>query len=290
MLSMSSTSMNWRRRAKPLLGTLVEVSLQCANGADFECVSACAFDRLTHYQRLMSFHEAASDVRAITGASAGQRVRIAPETWAVLEAALRFEAESHGIFNVAVAPDMVRRDLLPSPRPFAAELATSACAALRLDADNVVTVLHPVWVDLGGIAKGAAVDAALAAVRDAGAMGAIVNAGGDIACYGAEDQAIEVIGPHRRRVTAGQLGDGAIATSGPFETGGPSTLVLPRGVAARWADRAVTVVAPTCMVADALTKILAVLGAEAAPLLARHQAQGFAVDAEGRVQRTGLNA
>jgi len=42
----------------------------------------------------------------------------------------------------------------------------------------------PVHIDLGGIAKGYAVDRALMALRTAGCRGALVNAGGDLAVFG----------------------------------------------------------------------------------------------------------
>jgi thiamine biosynthesis lipoprotein len=164
----------------------------------------------------------------------------------------------------------------------------SARAALRLEEASRITVIEPVWIDLGGIAKGAAVDAAVAAVRAGGAASAIVNAGGDIATFGPVAQPIIVRGPGGTSIDAGLLADGAIATSGPFGEASGSSLVLAQGRVARWADRSVSVVAPTCQIADALTKVLAVLGPDAAPLLARHAAQGFSIDAAGKLERLAM--
>ena len=275
----------WRRRATQSLGTLVEVSARCASDADFERIVAGSFERLRHYQRHMSFHETGSDLRAIARTAPGDRLRIAPETWAVLATSLALEAETGGLFNVAIAPVLVQRGLLPAPEQYARnECAGSARAALQLLPDNQVMIRQRVWIDLGGIAKGAAVDAALAAAREAGADAVVVNAGGDLAVFGDQDHAIEIVGPGRQRVPAGWLGDGALASSGPFDVDGASMLVAERAV---WADRAVSVVAPSCLMADALTKVVAVLGDAAAPLLARHGAKGFSVDARGRLHAVG---
>ena len=277
----------WRRRATTALGTLVEVSARCANDTDFERIVARAFERLQHYQRHMSFHEAGSDLRAIAEAAPGDRVRVAPETWAVLDTALAIEIETAGVFNAAIAPALVQRGLLPSPvRNAIGECAASASAALQLLPDNEVLIRQRVWIDLGGIAKGAAVDAALAAARETGADATIVNASGDLAVFGDQDHAIEIVGPSRQRVPAGWLGDGALASSGPFDGQGASSLVA-EGRHAAWADRAVSVVAPTCQMAEALTKVLAILGDDAAPLLARHGAVGFSVDAHGHLHTVG---
>lgn len=277
--------LRWRRRARPLLGTVVEVAAVGAGEQAFFRASDRAFAVVARYHAAMSFHEAASDVRAIAAASAGTTLQIAPDTWAVIAAALAFEADSGGVFDVAVADELVARGLLPSICAGVALERVAARTALRLEEDGRVTVLQPVRIDLGGIAKGAAVDAALAELRAAGVAAAVVNAGGDLATYGAPAQPIAVRGPDGVVVQAGSLADGAIATSGPFVPTGASSLVVRGGRSARWGRRAVTVVAPICLVADALTKVVAVVGEAAAPLLRRYDAQAFSVDAAGRFVR-----
>jgi FAD:protein FMN transferase len=277
----------WRRRAQPILGTLVEIALLCASEPEFLRVSSLAFRCIDEYHARMSFHGAGGDVRAIAAAPVGATLHVAAITWAVIKAAQRFEAESGGVFSVAVAPEMVRRGRLPAPQTTSAPapLTASCCAALRLDDGAHITVLQPVWIDLGGIAKGAAVDAALALIRSEGVAAARVNAGGDIAMYGAAAQPITVLGPHGAPVEAGSLADGAIATSGPYDSDDNARSALVSPTVARWADRSVSVVAPCCQTADALTKVLAVLGPGAAPLLARHAAHGFSIDRAGRLER-----
>jgi thiamine biosynthesis lipoprotein len=282
----------WYRRAQPGLGTLVEIAVLASSEAEFMRASDRAFARIAAFHAAMSFHEPGSDLAAIAAAPAGTTVCVAAETWQVLRVALALEAESDGLFNVAVAPRLVARGALPAPRSATRveALAGSAGAALQLESGSRVHVRNAVWIDLGGIAKGAAVDAALAAIRSEGAVGGRVHAGGDIAVYGADAQPIRVRGPAPARllVDAGLLRDGAIATSAPGEDATqPAPLVLPAGRTARWGDRSVSVVAPSCLVADALTKVLAALGPGAAPLLGRHDASGFSVDVEGRLERVG---
>jgi len=275
----------------PALGTLVELSACCRSDAKFEHIAERAFARVMDFHRAMSFHDRDSDVRAIARARGGERLTIAADTWRVLEAALALEAESEGCFDVAMAYALVERGLLPrpdgAPIPASERDTRSAGAALALEPNRRVHVLRPVWIDLGGIAKGAAVDAALAAAREAGAEAAVVNAGGDLAVFGDEDRLIEVVGPRRQRIQVGRLGDGAVATSGPFGTASATALVVGRGLAPVWADRAVTVVAPSCLIADALTKVVAVRGPGAAALLARHAAIGFSIDDHGRLHTVG---
>ncbi|HWK85094.1 MAG TPA: FAD:protein FMN transferase, partial [Caldimonas sp.] len=184
----------WYRRAKPGLGTLVEIAVLASSEAEFMRASDHAFERIAAFHAAMSFHAPGSDLAAIAAAPAGTTVSVAAETWRVLRFALALEAESDRIFNVAVAPRLVARGALPAPRsatPVEA-LAGSAGAALQLESGSRVRVRNAVWIDLGGIAKGAAVDAALAAIRSAGAASGCVHAGGDIAVYGADAQPIHV--------------------------------------------------------------------------------------------------
>lgn len=278
---------SWRRRARPLLGTIVEVAACTTDEPAYRRAADAAFGCVARYHAAMSFHEAGSDVRAIAAARRGATLDLAPETRHVIAAALALSAQSDGIFDVGVGAELVARGRLPMPPVSCPGTAALAAEALRLEDDGRLTVLRPIWIDLGGIAKGAAVDAAVAAMGDAGLSIVRVNAGGDLALRGGEPQRIAVRGPDGVLVDAGALADGAIATSGPYagSSDQDASALVVRGRRARWVDRAVSVVAPSCLIADALTKVVAILGPDAAPLLRRHDAQGFSVDASGRLER-----
>ena len=233
----------------------------------------------------MSFHAAGSDLAAIAAAGAGELVAVSDDTWRVLALAIRLGQETGGLFDMAVAPELVRRGLLPAPGSGGSPAdAPSASSALSLEGSGRVRVHRPVWIDLGGIAKGAAVDAAIDALKRSGAVSGRVHAGGDIALFGSP-RAMRVRGPEPRRllVDAGMLDDAAMATSS-WPAHAASALVSPRGAPAAWGDRSVTVVAPTCAIADALTKVVGLVGAGAGRYLRPHGAIAFAVDNEGQVE------
>jgi thiamine biosynthesis lipoprotein len=122
-----------------------------------------------------------------------------------------------------------------------------------------------VTLDLGGIGKGFAVDAAIQALRAQGAESGWVNAGGDLRVFGPLSLPIDLRdeeqGGVRRFAT---LGDGAFATS----------RLAPHGPAARGACHA-SVAAPTCLWADALTKVVIASGDSAHPLVGRLGAQAW---------------
>jgi thiamine biosynthesis lipoprotein len=243
------------RRAQPLLGTLVEIAVPAADADELHRWTDGAFARIAEFHAAMSYQDERSDVAAICRAEAGQTISLQRCTADVLRLALEIEQWSDGAFNIAVADELQARERLPCTarrdsdgnRDANATLPTAG-ECLRLDHPrSTVSVIRRVAIDLGGIAKGAAVDAAVAALKAAGAPSGCVNAGGDLAVFGALSQriAIRAPAPASTLFLAGELADAALATSAPPLDGGPSSLVAPNGTVAVWADRSVTVIADT---------------------------------------------
>lgn len=258
------------------MGTLVHVS---AAGPDSvaarEAVDA-ALDTITRIERLMSFHDAQSDVSRLNRGGWRTPQVVHPWTWTVVRRALRFARASNGLFDITVAPLLVREGLLPGSA--AATPESGDWRQIKLLSDCRISFARPMLLDLGGIAKGFAVDQAIHQLRKRGCIEAIVNAGGDLRCYGRVPRPIHL----RRRdalVKVAELRCGAVATSAPRTTH-PDRLAQPLGCIFNPRTRrawdtgsAVIVAAPSCVVADALTKIAALAGPACAPLLARFGAQ-----------------
>ena len=135
---------------------------------------------------------------------------------------------------------------------------------------------RPLILDFGGIAKGYAVDCAIAALRSHGVESGQVNAGGDLRVFGPRAQPIHVRtgGPQGILLPLVEIADGAVATSA---YGGDrrriagrrwaTPLIDPRAGLPMMSTRTVSVIAPTCMLADALTKVVALRGRAAARVL-----------------------
>jgi thiamine biosynthesis lipoprotein len=147
---------------------------------------------------------------------------------------------------------------------------------------NEVKVHAPVWLDFGGIAKGYAVDLAVARLRRAGVHSGAVNAGGDLRVFGTLEETVLVRSPFDASELwpVAALRDSACATSA-------SGAVAARGSAdATIAPRSVTVFAPTACAADALTKIVWQQGELSSALLRRARARALVVRADGSVWRS----
>ncbi len=257
-----------RRRAQPLLGTLVAVALQCESDFEFEHASRAAFDVIGTVHRAMSFHEPLSDVRRIGRAAAGEILSVNPHTWNVLYLARRMEADSGGLFNVAVAPALVQSGLLPSPKGARIPVARGLMDGLALLTDHRVRVLQPLWVDLGGIAKGYAVDCAVERLQSHGASAGLVNAGGDMRAFGGLRHPVHLrFSDGLMQVAC--LQNGALASSSnaelsPFET----PHIDPRSHRSVCSPFTVVVQARSAAVADAMTKIALLCPATADKLCA----------------------
>jgi thiamine biosynthesis lipoprotein len=129
-------------------------------------------------------------------------------------------------------------------------------------------VLHArLSIDLGGIAKGFAVDRAIDAMRAAGCHAGVVNAGGDLAVFGADEH--DVLYRDRRGAAVVKLLNAALATSEIDSCGRPAEhRGYYNGVDhAAIASGRVTVTAPCAAVADALTICLLIEGAPHVALL-----------------------
>lgn len=246
------------RRARPLLGTLVEIQVDGAGAAALTAVEN-AFAAIAEVHRLMSFHEAGSDVAAINRGAHRRTVTVHPQTATVLRAALRISALSEGAFDISVGAALQGFGLLPGDDE---HTDGGDWRDIALDENGGVRFRRALRVDLGGIAKGYAVDCAIEVLRAAGIVSALVNAGGDLRVLGTTKIGLRDPRAPERLATTLTLRDQALATSAAYfsrrEVGGRAVSALfdPRRHAAYVGTGSISVVADSCMVADALTKVV----------------------------------
>lgn len=244
------------RRAQPLLGTIVEIAVDPENEG---CIDA-AFEAVRHVHARMSFHESGSDLAALARATAGQYVAVDPATVTVLRAALKLHEQSGGLFDVAIGRELVRARFLPRDTLSRLSSYGGTSADIEIVDDCHVRLARLVLIDLGGIAKGYAVDLAVAVCRQAGAAYGIVNAGGDLRLFGDADIPVTVRHGGGGYVALPNLRDVSVASSENVRarrriSGLVRTPHIGENRAPVVIDHPVTVIANTCMIADALTKV-----------------------------------
>ncbi len=268
------------------LGTLVEISGHgktdpLARGAISE-----AFNEVSLIHRLMSFHLDHSDVSRLNRDGARRPLTVDSRTVEVIRAACEISRLSDGYFDVTVAPALVHSGHLPQLPSACVPSNDASWRDIEIVSDDRVFFHQPLWLDLGGIAKGFAVDRAFQVCLSNGLEQCLVNAGGDIRISGGITGSVRLDVPEGDSSTAAsvELTDGSIASScgwsaarlndgeptGPHFDGVTGAKVDPR--------RFVSVLAQDCMVADALTKVVLVLDDGAGPVLSHFAATALVYD------------
>lgn len=268
------------RRARPLLGTFVEVEAGGLPDAALGPAVDAAFAAIERVHRLMSFHEPESDLSRLNRRAAIAPVAVDPWTIKVLHRARQLFELTDGLFDCAVGYEAMQCGLVPSQG--LDHIRPGTFSAVEFRSDNRIGFAARIGLDLGGIAKGFAVDRAVAVLRAHGAREALVNAGGDMRVMGetAQPVFIRCPGDDRHVVQAGLLRNAAIATSaagGTMRKGAGNGT----GLVVETLDAAYSVVAPTCLLADALTKVLVQTGRADASCFARFGAQAFVTSPDG---------
>lgn len=237
------------RRAQPWLGTLVEIGVKTEEGRvpDANRAIQRAFDLIGEAQSVLSRFDVGSDVSHFNAAPAGEHFKIRPHAVAVLRMAQRLHEQTGGAFDIALGSG--RWYITPD--------------------EYWVKVDGATQVDLGGIAKGHAVDVAFDALN-CGTWDALwINAGGDLRVRGMP------LPVELRDEVSGGVRSWGVVTTAALATSyfGPTARSCLYG---RQRACHVSVMASSCMVADALTKVLAILGPEKAqPVLDVYLAEGW---------------
>jgi len=235
-------------------------------------------------QTLMSAHDPASELSLLNREAELHPVTVSRDTFEVLRRAQGLARESGGAFDATVAPTLADWGLLP------ADLRRQDPGSWRdvlLLGCRQVRFLRPLALDLGGIAKGFAVDRAIGVLREQGVASAAVNAGGDLRVFGPKAFTVHLRHPSAPHTFAHAIGlrQAALATSSPCFTERSwrgrriSHLVNPWQRAAVTGGVSVSVRASECSLADALTKVVLNAPHRAPDLLARYGAQAWVLTA-----------
>jgi thiamine biosynthesis lipoprotein len=171
-----------------------------------------------------------------------------------------------------VAPRLVAAGLLPRPAGAPEPDPEATFDDVVVAHDGTIVFRRPLWLDLGGVAKGFAVDRAVARLRAAGIRRGCVDAGGDLRVFGGRPLrvALRDAGDGRKVVAVVELVDAALASTSAAasrnDDGSVSHLVDPQRARFLAEPIGATVVARSAAVADAWTK-----GVLFAPELARRE-------------------
>ena len=292
----------WYAREEAIMGTRIAVEVWQDDPAAAESSIDAVIAEMRRIDELMSVYKPESQVSVVNRDAATRPVKVDPELAALIARALEYSEMSDGAFDITYASVGYLYDYRAHKRPTEAEIQAALPGiswrhVIVDEAASTIRFTQPgVRIDLGGIAKGHAVDTSIALLKSGGVTNATVTAGGDSRILGDRRGRPWVVGirhpDDRERVIARiPLEDAAISTSGDYERffdeGGvryhhiidPKTGKSPHGI------RSVTVIAPTSTLAEGLTKSVFIMGPGRGLALIERQpdCDAVVVTAEGEV-------
>src|SRR3981081_3489168 len=156
------------RRARPLLGTIVEISARSSHEHNAEQAIDRAFAAISMVQQRMSFHDRESTLSRVNAEAFARPIPVDEKTFQVLRMARDLYALSNGVFDPTIAPYLERTGFLPRYFGKTAGNGISFVGVELLQGNRVQFRHAGMRLDLGGIAKGFAVDEAIPARPRAG--------------------------------------------------------------------------------------------------------------------------
>jgi thiamine biosynthesis lipoprotein len=268
---------------EPHMGTRFKIIVYAQDEAAAKSAVKAAFQRIADLDAIMSDYRSNSELMRLCQKAGSDQVPVSDDLFRVLERSQEVAQLSDGAFDVTVGPivrlwrQARRSHEMPDPKELDRARELVGYQNVRLDAKNrTVQLLKPgMRLDLGGIGKGYAADAALKTLKEHGVSQALVAAGGDIAVSGPPPGTdgwtigiAPLLDPDAKPNRYLILHDAAVSTSGDseqyLEINGKrySHIVDPRTGIGLVDRMSVTVVAPHGLIADPMTKVVSVLGPE----------------------------
>jgi len=292
----------WQHREAAIMGTRIAVEAwhedAAAAGAAIDAVIA----EMHRIDELMSHYKPDSQLSRVNRGAATAPVRVDPELAQLIARALEFSELTGGAFDVSYASVGYLYEYRERRRPSEGEIEAALPAVdwRSIEVDRRASTVRfrraGMRIDLGGIAKGYAVDRCLAILRARGIAHATVTAGGDSGILGDRRGRPWVVGIRhpddpQRVIARIPLEDAAISTSGDyeryFEEGGVRYhhIINPRTGRSATGVRSVTVIGPDATLTDGLSTSLFVLGVDRGLALvnARDDVDAVIVTDDGRV-------
>jgi thiamine biosynthesis lipoprotein len=218
----------WLRQDAAIMGTSVSAELWTDDPVKGQALIDKVLAEMRRIDALMSTYKDTSELSRVNRLAAQQPVAVDRELFDLIGKALHYSEVTHGAFDITYASvgylyDF-RHDKRPTPEQLTALQPDINWHFVQLDpVHHTVRFLHrDVRIDLGGIAKGYAVDRCIDLLLDAGIRDAMVSAGGDTRVIGdhhGHPWNVGIRDPRRRNglVSIIPLENTAISTSGDYE-------------------------------------------------------------------------
>lgn len=288
------------------MGTAIELKVWTDREPAARAAMDDAYAEIKRLEAMMTTWSDTSEVSRINAAAGAKPVVVSDELLDVLEGARKIHDESGGVFDITFYGlkglwhfDQDLEPTIPSDESIKARLPLVDGSKLEIDrkAKTAFLPTKGMAINLGGIAKGYAVDKATAVLAKHGFTDVVVQAGGDLLVKGRKGQDPWRVGIRDPRggwneyFAVAPIKDASFSTAGDYERSFVKDgvryhhILDPRTGKPATACRSVTVLAPDALTADELDDAIFILGPEKGlELLAKHPGAGAViVDKDNKV-------
>jgi thiamine biosynthesis lipoprotein len=270
---------DWHHREAAIMGTRIAVELWVDDDARAAAALDAVLDEMRRVDALMSHYKPESQLSQINQRAAREAVKVDPELVSLIERAGEFSELTGGAFDITYASVGYLYDYRAHTRPTDEQIAAGLGAVnwhhVQVDRDALTVrfAREGVRIDLGGIAKGYAVDRAIGILASMGIHHASVTAGGDSRIVGDRFGRPWIIGIRHpddpeRVIARIPMVDAAISTSGDYERYFDENgqryhhIIDPHTGRSAGAVRSVTIIGPDATTTDGLSTSVFVMGPE----------------------------
>jgi len=223
-----SSKGHWFSYQEPIMGTRTVVELFSENKQQADLCSQRAFTELKRIDQLMSPYIESSELYKINQQAAIKALTISPELFKLIQHSIEFSELTEGAFDITFASVgylyNYREKKMPSDKQINARLDAINYRNIQLNSDDYSIYFSNknTRIDLGGIAKGHAVDNAIKVLQECDIENALISAGGDSRILGDKNGRPWMVGVQHPRdkekmVVSMPLKNEAISTSGDYE-------------------------------------------------------------------------
>ncbi len=290
---------NYVAREELAMDTFVKITME--KSSDDEAILNEAFSRISELEKVFNVHDPDSEISRLNRL---KKSEVSEELLHLIKKSITVSKVTGGAFDITVLPLMnlyrnaEKRGTPPSEQEIRKTLEHVGWERIGIRGN---TVIIPESIDMGGIAKGYIVDRTAEFLKEKGVRSALINAGGDIYCFGKNPDGrkwkVGVQDPFRkdgiRQIV--RLTDYGIATSGDYERylkikgKKYGHIVNPRtGESVQNYPAGVTVIADNAATADGFATAFFVLGIEKSIELANMEKnlEVLLIDDKGKIHES----
>ena len=215
------------RRTQFIMGTLVEITVSHSDPDIIQTATTQAFDEMKRIEQLMSTYLPDSEISRINRAAGKEAIAVSREVEEVIRQGIYWSEQSNGAFDITVEPLVQlwdfdgEKEIIPGENTIRKTASLVNYKNIELKDHTVRLKNQGMAINVGGLAKGYAVDRAISILRGMVPNG-IVNAGGDLFAFGHKTREtpwnIGLQHPRKPQdlLAAFEVKNQAIATSGDY--------------------------------------------------------------------------